>query len=47
MKAEDWNSFQQATRNIVSPVQHFVYGDVNGNIGYILPGKYELIALFT
>lgn len=38
MKAEDWIGFTHALRNFVSPVQHVVYGDVHGNIGYVLAG---------
>jgi penicillin amidase len=37
-RAEDWEEFRAALRCWDSPPQNFVYADVEGNIGYQLPG---------
>ncbi len=37
--ARDWTQFTDALRLFVTPSQNFVYADVNGHIGYYLPGR--------
>jgi penicillin amidase len=37
--ASNWTQFRDALRLFGAPAQNFVYADVNGNIGYQLPGK--------
>lgn len=36
--AADWDQFRDALRKFVAPSQNFVYADVDGNIGYQMPG---------
>jgi penicillin amidase len=36
MQASDWETFQEAIENYMSPAIHLIYGDKNGNIGYQL-----------
>jgi penicillin amidase len=36
MQANDWETFQKAIENYMSPAIHLIYGDKNGNIGYQL-----------
>ncbi len=36
--ASNWTEFRDALRLYGAPAQNFVYADVNGNIGYQLPG---------
>jgi len=38
-RAHDWNSFLDAMRDFHSPQQNIVYADVDGNIGFIAPGR--------
>jgi penicillin G amidase len=38
-EARDWAQFTGALRDFVSPSQNFVYGDVEGHIGYYAPGR--------
>ncbi len=38
-RARNWNEFTTALQNYVAPIQNFVYADVNGNIGYYMPGQ--------
>ncbi len=38
-QARDWKSFNEALAYYVAPSQNFVYADVEGNIGYLAPGK--------
>jgi penicillin G amidase len=38
-RATDWTSFVTALRDWHSPQQNFVYADVDGNIGFIAPGR--------
>ncbi|MCS7285849.1 MAG: penicillin acylase family protein [Anaerolineae bacterium] len=38
-KARNWEEFREALRYWDVPSQNFVYADVNGNIGYQMPGK--------
>ena len=37
--AQDWEAFRDALRDWDVPAQHFVYADVDGNIGYQLAGR--------
>lgn len=41
-QASDWNSFLAAMRDFHAPQQNIVYADVDGNIGYIAPGRVPL-----
>ncbi|RME84006.1 MAG: penicillin acylase family protein [Caldilineae bacterium] len=38
-KAQNWEEFRQALRTWDAPSQNFVYADVDGNIGYQMPGR--------
>ena len=38
-RASDWTSFVAAVRDFHSPQQNMVYADVDGNIGFIAPGR--------
>lgn len=38
-KAKDWNDFTAALKHFVAPGQNFVYGDNQGNIGYVCAVK--------
>lgn len=38
-RAKNWDEFGQALAKFVGPVQNFVYADVDGNIGYYVPGR--------
>ncbi|MEM9156427.1 MAG: TIGR03118 family protein, partial [Cyanobacteria bacterium P01_F01_bin.33] len=38
-QAQNWEEFRNALETFVTPVENFVYADVDGNIGYIAPGK--------
>lgn len=42
--AQNWTEFRGAMRQYVSPSQNFIYADVDGNIGYIAPGKMPIRA---
>lgn len=42
--ARDWRSFREALRSFVAPMQNFVYADVDGDIGYIAPGRVPIRA---
>lgn len=37
-QAQSWEDFQAALRGYRGPSQNFVYADVNGNIGFYMPG---------
>ena len=37
-RATDWTSFRAALSKFGAPSQNFVYADVDGNIGYQMPG---------
>ena len=37
-RATDWNTFRAALKTWGAPSQNFVYADVDGNIGYQMPG---------
>jgi penicillin amidase len=43
-KAQDWNQFRQALTNWHVPSQNFVYADIEGNIGYQMPGRIPIRA---
>jgi penicillin amidase len=38
-QAQDWNGFLAAVRDFHSPQQNMVYADVDGNIGFVAPGR--------
>ena len=37
--ATDWGSFLEAMKDFQSPQQNYVYADVDGNIGFVAPGR--------
>jgi len=37
-KAQNWDDFRNAARNFHVPAQNLLYADVDGNIGYQMPG---------
>jgi penicillin amidase len=37
-RARNWQEFREALRHFHVPAQNFVYADIDGNIGYQLPG---------
>lgn len=37
-KAQNWDEFRAAGRNFIVPAQNLLYADVEGNIGYQMPG---------
>lgn len=41
-RAHDWTSFTEALRDFHTPQQSAVYADVDGNIGFIAPGRVPL-----
>lgn len=43
-RAENWQDFREAARNYDVPAQNLVYADVDGNIGYQMPGKFPIRA---
>jgi penicillin amidase len=43
-EARNWTEFTGALRDFVSPSQNFVYGDVDGHIGYYAPGRIPMRA---
>ncbi|TMH65149.1 MAG: penicillin acylase family protein, partial [Betaproteobacteria bacterium] len=38
-RATNWNQFVEATRSLHAPQQNLSYADVDGNIGFIAPGR--------
>lgn len=38
-RAQNWQEFIESTRSFQAPQQNIVYADVDGNIGYVAPGK--------
>ena len=38
-EARDWASFVENLRNFHSPPQNISYADVDGNIGFLVPGR--------
>ncbi len=43
-EARNWSDFTAALRDLVVPSQNFVYGDVDGHIGYYAPGRIPIRA---
>ncbi len=43
-RAANWPEFRDALREFNVPAQNFVYADVDGNIGYQIPGQWPLRA---
>ena len=43
-QAQDWEDFREAAKVFVVPAQNFLYADVDGNIGYQMPGKVPIRA---
>ncbi|MDH5506854.1 MAG: penicillin acylase family protein [Anaerolineae bacterium] len=43
-RAQNWNEFRQAAREFAVPAQNLLYADVDGNIGYQMPGNIPLRA---
>ncbi|PWH17835.1 MAG: penicillin acylase family protein [Anaerolineae bacterium] len=41
-KAQNWEEFRQAARKFTVPAQNLLYADVEGNIGYQMPGNIPL-----
>ncbi len=41
-KAQNWDDFRQAARDFHVPAQNLLYADVEGNIGYQMPGDIPL-----
>lgn len=41
-RAGNWREFVAALQHYSAPSQNFVYADVEGNIGYIAPGKFPI-----
>ena len=37
-RAANWSDFRRALRLYVAPAQNFIFADVEGNIGYQMPG---------
>ena len=42
--ASNWDEFRQATRGFSVPSQNLIYADVDGNIGYQMPGNIPIRA---
>lgn len=40
--AKNWQEFKQALKSYIVPSQNFAYADVEGNIGYYMPGRIPL-----
>lgn len=43
-RAQNWPEFRAAARDFDTPAQNLVYADVDGNIGYQMPGKFPIRA---
>ncbi|WP_096607797.1 penicillin acylase family protein [Calothrix sp. NIES-2100] len=43
-RAQNWEEFRTAAKNFDVPAQNLVYADVDGNIGYQMPGKLPIRA---
>lgn len=43
-RASNWQEFRAAVNNFDGPAQNFVYADLEGNIGYQMPGKIPIRA---
>lgn len=44
LRAGDWRGFVAALKDFAVPMQNIVYADVEGNIGYIAPGRVPIRA---
>lgn len=44
IQAQNWNEFSEALRFFDAGKQNWLYADVDGNIGYIMPGKVPMRA---
>lgn len=43
-QAQNWEEFRAAARDFVAPAQNLLYADVDGNIGYQMPGNIPIRA---
>ncbi len=43
-RAQNWQEFRSAASNYDVPAQNLVYADIDGNIGYQMPGKFPIRA---
>ncbi|MBD2357741.1 penicillin acylase family protein [Tolypothrix sp. FACHB-123] len=43
-RAQNWEDFRAAAKNYDVPAQNLVYADIDGNIGYQMPGKFPIRA---
>jgi len=43
-KAQNWEEFREATSDFVVPAQNLIYADIDGNIGYQMPGRVPIRA---
>lgn len=43
-KAKNWDEFREAARNFHVPAQNLLYADIEGNIGYQMPGDVPIRA---
>ncbi|MBD2611792.1 penicillin acylase family protein [Nostoc punctiforme FACHB-252] len=43
-RAQNWQEFRNAAKNYDVPAQNLVYADIDGNIGYQMPGKFPIRA---
>jgi penicillin amidase len=43
-RAANWEEFREGTRDFAAPAQNLLYADVDGNIGYQMPGKIPIRA---
>ncbi|WP_242045662.1 MULTISPECIES: penicillin acylase family protein [unclassified Calothrix] len=43
-RAQNWQDFRTAAKNYDVPAQNLVYADIDGNIGYQMPGKFPIRA---
>ena len=43
-RAQNWDEFREALRMFGTPSQNFVYADMDGNIGYQMPGRIPIRA---
>jgi len=41
-RAQNWDQFKTALASYNAPSQNFVYADVDGNIGYMAPGRFPI-----
>ncbi|RCJ25822.1 peptidase S45 [Nostoc sp. ATCC 43529] len=41
-RAQNWQEFRTAAKNYDVPAQNLVYADIDGNIGYQMPGKFPI-----